>query len=727
MLHGRLHSALWRRGSRRRFGRGRQRRRVSLIGRFLRWRAAFVWTAACGLAAGAARAQLAEPPYPRLANMYLHGWAESAAIPELARWDVLILDSAWSRQQLQQIRALNPDIKLYFYVCAYAMQVPPPPGNTWAQTNYQYAATNDLWWRNWNQTVASDWPGAQLVNITDLAPAGPQGTWRSYFAGRLEQLVRDVPELDGVFFDNFWKSIAWQQGGAIQVDSDCNPTHNPAGCNGVMDSDAVIDTLWNHALRALAHDTRVRFDAVQAQRGGRPLSIISNSSTDYFEWLNGTLHEYFPSGFSSPDVGNPYGYNWNQEMLALPGGYLVAPFRTTPYRVSVLNADWSGTLEEPDRTAEFERHKRFTLASTLMGDGYYSLDAAEIGHGSLWWEPEYDHAGRGQGYLGYPLGPMQRIGQPTGPEVISNGSFTDGLTSWMTQPYLAVGSFVVDNASFHTAPASERINVTSVSTGGYLKLTQLVQVTGGRGYALVFWARATVAQEMALHIYSAQCPGSQCLGRRTVQLGTSWTRYEIPFTASATALGGLDFFVSAVGSVWIDDVSLREGDTSVYRRNFENGIVLLNYTTTTRQVDLGGTYQRLNVPGSSLYDGTSVTHETLAPSDGRILLNVQGSVPVPPPPPVLDGRLEQNEPNPFNPTTRIRYTLLEDAPVHLGIYDLAGRLVRTLVNRRMTAGTEHAVVWDGTDRYGMRVQSGVYLCTLTTPTFSQSRKMILIK
>ena len=727
MLHGRFFSYRLRRGSRCRLGVRRKPSRVTLTRRFLRWRAALVWTAACGLAAGAARAQIEEPPYPRLANMYLHGSADSADIPQLARWDLLILDASWSRSQLQQIRALNPNIKIYYYVCAYCMQVPPPPGDPWRLQNYEYAATHDLWWRNWNQTIASDWPGTQLVNITELAPAGPQGPWRQYIAARVEQMMRDAPELDGVFYDNYWRSIAWEQGGIIQVDSDCNPTHNPAGCNGVMDSDAVVDTLWNRALRALALDTRQRFDNVQAQRGGRPLAIVTNSSSDYFEWLNGTLHEYFPSGSSSPDFGNPYGYNWNQEMLGLPGGYLVAPFRTVPYRISVLNADWSGTWTEPDRSPDFERHKRFTLASALMGDGYYSLDAAETGHGNLWWEPEYDHAGRGRGYLGYPLGPMRRIGEPTGPELVANGNFTGGSSSWSTLAYLATGNLTVDTQSYHTVPASARIDVGSVSPGGSFKLYQSVAVESGKGYTLSFWARATVSQEIVLHLYSDQCPGIRCLGDKRVQIGTGWARHEISFVSSGTALAGLNIFVQTVGSVWIDDVSLRDGDTSVYRRDFENGIVLLNYTTTNRQIDLGSPYQRLSVPGSSLYDGSSVTRETLEPSDGRILLNVQASVPVPPPPPAVACRLEQNEPNPFNPTTRIRFTLIRDEAVHLAIYDLAGRLVKTLVNRRMTAGEDLRVVWDGTDRYGMRVKSGVYVYTITTPSFTQSRKMILIK
>src|SRR5262245_15061059 len=395
-----------------------------MAGRTPQRRVAFSCVGAVIVALGLAfsSAQAVEPQYPRLANMYLQGGFDRAYIPLLSRWDVLILDPMWSRTQLQQLKQMNPRIRIFFYVCAYCMQV-PSPSDAWRTQNYNYALSNDLWWRNWNRTIASDWPGSQLVNITDLCPAGPQGTWRQYFARRVEDLVTQFPELDGAFYDNFWKSIAWEQGGAIQVDSDCNPTHNPAGCNGIMDSDAVVDTLWNHALSGLAQETRTRFDGVVAQRGGQPLAIISNSSADYFGNLNGTLHEYFPSPSSTVDPGNAYGYNWNQEMFALPSGYLVAPFRTTPYTVSVLNADWSGTWNTPDRTPDFERHKRFTLASALMGDGYYSLDAADIGHGNIWWEPEFDNGGRGKGYLGYPLGPMRRIGVPNGPENVTNGIF----------------------------------------------------------------------------------------------------------------------------------------------------------------------------------------------------------------------------------------------------------------------------------------------------------------
>jgi hypothetical protein len=692
------------------------------------WRAAFVWSVALlGLTAGAARTQTDGPPYPRLANMYLHGSAIASDIPLLARWDVLILDASWPRSSLQQLRTLNPDIKIFYYVCPYCMQVPPPPGETWRQENYDYAQANDLWWRNWNQTIASDWPETQLVNVTGLCPAGPQGNWRQFIAARTEQLMRDNPELDGVFYDNYWKTIGWEQGGTIQVDSDCNPTHNPAGCDSMMDSDARVDSLWNAALLALAQDTRQRFDAVQAQRGGRPLGIVTNSSTDYFPYLNGTLHEYFPNGAANPDPGNVYGYNWNQEMLALPGGYLVAPFSATPYTVSVLNADWSGTWSEPDRSPEFERHKRFTLASALMGDGYYSLDAADTGHGNVWWEPEYDLDGASKGYLGYPLGPMERIGVPSGPERITNGSFTNGATGWETLAFHATGSLSIDSQVTHTSPGAARIQLSSLTAAdGSFKLYQTVQVESGHGYTLSFWARASVAQDLVLHLYSPSCPSNRCLSDQHVQLGTTWQRYEIPFVASGTAAAGFNLFVSVPGTVWLDDLSMREGDASVYRRNFENGIVLLNYTTEPRTVDLGGTYRHLTVAGSSLYDGAAVTQETLVPSDGRILLTSTGTPP-PTPRPLAQTLLLQNQPNPFNPVTRIRFRLAKDEHVHLAVYDIAGRLVRTLVNRNLTGGVEHGVTWNGKNRLGVPERSGIYIYRITTPSFSESRKMTLLQ
>jgi hypothetical protein len=139
------------------------------------------------------------PDYPRLANVYLHGAVNPADIPLLARWDLLVLDSVWTDEQLAQIRALNPDIKIFFYTCPYCINVPVAPNDTWRQENYEYAATHDLWWRNADRSIASDWPGVQMANLTELCPSGPQGTWSEFIAGRVRWLTATRPSLDGIF------------------------------------------------------------------------------------------------------------------------------------------------------------------------------------------------------------------------------------------------------------------------------------------------------------------------------------------------------------------------------------------------------------------------------------------------------------------------------------------------------------------------------------------------
>lgn len=89
--------------------------------------------------------------------------------------------------------------------------------------------------------------------------------------------------------------------------------------------------------------------------------------------------------------------------------------------------------------------------------------------------------------------------------------------------------------------------------------------------------------------------------------------------------------------------------------------------------------------------------------------------------------LHQNVPNPFNPTTGIRF----DVPaggglVTLRIYDVSGRLVRTLVNGVHVAG-QKSVTWDGRNDAGSPVATGTYLYRLTGPGFEQTRKMLLLK
>ena len=88
--------------------------------------------------------------------------------------------------------------------------------------------------------------------------------------------------------------------------------------------------------------------------------------------------------------------------------------------------------------------------------------------------------------------------------------------------------------------------------------------------------------------------------------------------------------------------------------------------------------------------------------------------------------LFQNAPNPFNPSTDIRYQLPEAGRVRLVIYDLLGRTVRVLADDRREAGY-HLISWDGRDETGRPVGSGIYLLRLEAGGLAQVRKMTLMR
>jgi len=88
--------------------------------------------------------------------------------------------------------------------------------------------------------------------------------------------------------------------------------------------------------------------------------------------------------------------------------------------------------------------------------------------------------------------------------------------------------------------------------------------------------------------------------------------------------------------------------------------------------------------------------------------------------------LHANVPNPFNPSTTIRFELPRESVGRLEVFDVLGQQVKTLVGETRSAGT-HQVVWNGRDASGMRVGNGVYFYRLETGGYTQMRRMLLLK
>ncbi len=125
------------------------------------------------------------------------------------------------------------------------------------------------------------------------------------------------------------------------------------------------------------------------------------------------------------------------------------------------------------------------------------------------------------------------------------------------------------------------------------------------------------------------------------------------------------------------------------------------------------TYYKVNAIDDDGYAGGYSSEESASPSTGTEPL-------------VYRNRLLQNSPNPFNPSTEIRFELAAPSNVTITVFDAAGRLVRVLEQGQRPAGA-HAVRWNGRSDDGQPVSSGVYFYRMSASGFDQTRKMVLLK
>ena len=119
----------------------------------------------------------------------------------------------------------------------------------------------------------------------------------------------------------------------------------------------------------------------------------------------------------------------------------------------------------------------------------------------------------------------------------------------------------------------------------------------------------------------------------------------------------------------------------------------------------------IKAPASKVWDIVSV-NSILSSSEGSHL--------------PINFNLSQNYPNPFNPTTIIKYSLPIDTQVKITIHNLLGKKIKTLVNDEQTSGIR-AVVWNGTNYNNQKVSSGLYLYSIQTTKYVNTKKMILLK
>lgn len=187
--------------------------------------------------------------------------------------------------------------------------------------------------------------------------------------------------------------------------------------------------------------------------------------------------------------------------------------------------------------------------------------------------------------------------------------------------------------------------------------------------------------------------------------------------------------VDSVYAIGVNPVIINPGATasdhaSFWNKGFSANLLIEAYYNNDFNPYYHSTSDRISIFNQSyFYNATKLAFASLAELakvEPLTAVAINGEVAV------QGFRLYPNYPNPFNPSTTIRYQLATDDRVSLKIYNTLGQEIRTLVSGRKEAGV-HDVTWNGRDHAGHIVASGVYIYRLQAGSQVKSGKMILTK
>jgi hypothetical protein len=189
-------------------------------------------------------------------------------------------------------------------------------------------------------------------------------------------------------------------------------------------------------------------------------------------------------------------------------------------------------------------------------------------------------------------------------------------------------------------------------------------------------------------------------GINGVSFGLSYDASKFDFVSeSVTGLGEKSIVLPEQGLITV---------ASLYDGNSFNGTITLGFKSkgmnSVMDVEMVNASVALNGVESAVNNAAGVTLKAL-PSTYA---------------------MKQNFPNPFNPTTTIEYSIPTTGNVSLGVYNVAGQKIRTLVNDTQAASF-YKVVWDGRNDNGMTVGTGTYFYKLVSGNYSKIVKMTLMK
>jgi len=329
----------------------------------------------CGLLVVLAGPCLASHDYPRIFN-YFTGYTDLEYCDMLSRWDVAVLNCVVQYARpglLDSLRALNPEITLLTYF---------PASGIWADYESQgliaigcaeKVEAADWWLYDTRGNRLGNSYHGWFINMSTRCPKDENGQIAAeWLAEYINDAIVSSGMWDGVLLDNVNERASFINN--MEIFFAELPAAVDADRDGIADDPESLDASWEEGMM-------VFLDLLRQEVGDSLILVGSGKNASMAAYLNGSSRENFPEmhGGWEFNMTSPYGY------LSVCRDYLQEPMNLT--MILCWWVDEDAGMYGPTRTSSYEKFVRFTLSSSLLGDGYYALNGNESG---LWWEDLYD-------------------------------------------------------------------------------------------------------------------------------------------------------------------------------------------------------------------------------------------------------------------------------------------------------------------------------------------------
>jgi uncharacterized protein (TIGR03437 family) len=611
-------------------------------------------------AAPAAWAQLLNLPFPRLGN-YLNltgnttealaqvGWNEkpftytvSQIENRLAFSDVIaglsIADQNQSPDSIPRIRALNTGVVILPSKPLWTQsQQPACCASTNPNVQLQQSTPNE--WKAFDTSgkliTDPSYAGQYFMNISDFVPAVNGQTWRT----ALPDFVKSQ-----VFPSGLWDGL-WMASVVDALDGGFPHASDPALFNFDWNRNGVRDETPASTSEMLRSAKRDMLRQIGSDGNGLQM-LIGNTTRPQFTFaplLNGFSFECFNTWWGSPPDRATTPGGWR---VAFDGYLRMQSIERSP-QINIIEGCGTsvGDLTNPNfltsyiapAAADYPKH-RLSMGTALLGNGFYEYDLKDPLSAPYWFD-EYsvDSTGKAvenraaKGYLGHPLTDATELTSP-GTLVFQEG-FDSGTLPTYLSPFLpGAGTISVTKTAGEVISGSGSLVISNPdhSRSGQAGVTVKVPVVlkPGVNYLLTFDWRILETLDFPVGFGAgvAPTPGGTAPGSVAGDAGTLRLPFTIPSSGNWPYIG----INGGGGKVAIDNIRIYEGGVGPWRRDFENGFVLVNPLSephTFSAADLAGALGRTSIrriqgtQAPDVNNGQPVTGElTVNAYDAIILL-----------------------------------------------------------------------------------------------------------